>query len=93
MVTLVLHCASHPLQLSYSHGSERRTEALPVHYVFPRQKMDVDEAVGSLLKISRSELVGVGAKKGVILVWDVSLDHLAGENVTGFPNRMLIERY
>jgi len=53
-----------------------RTDALPVHYVFPRRRLDLDEAVGSLLEASEEPLEGDG--KGVMVVWDVAFDHLAG---------------
>jgi len=54
-----------------------RTDALPVHYVFPRQELDVSEAAGSLLGGSHEELK---EKKGIIVVWDVAYDHLAGQS-------------
>ena len=54
-----------------------RTDALPVHYVFPQRKIDVDEAAECLMEASRSEIEG--ARKGVVVVWDVAFDHLAGE--------------
>jgi diphthamide biosynthesis protein 2 len=53
-----------------------RTDALPVHYVFPRQKLDVNEAGRALLEAS-SELAE-GSHKGVMVVWDVSFDWLSG---------------
>jgi len=53
-----------------------RTDALPVHYVFLRKKLDVEEAVESLLEASQDELKGDA--KGVVVVWDVAFDHLGG---------------
>lgn len=55
-----------------------RTDALPVHYVFPRQKLDVKQAMGSLLAACKKELDDDG-KKGIVVVWDVSYDWLASE--------------
>ena len=54
-----------------------RTDALRVHYVFPRQSIDLDEAAQALIKAS-SEL-GDGSHKGVIVVWDVSYDWVSGK--------------
>jgi hypothetical protein len=56
-----------------------RTDALPVHYVFPRQKLDVEDAGRALLAAS-SELAE-GSHKGVMVVWDVSYDWLSGTSV------------
>lgn len=53
-----------------------RTDALPVHYVFPRQTLDLDEAFRALQEAS-SEL-GEGSYKGIVVVWDVSFDWLSG---------------
>jgi diphthamide biosynthesis protein 2 len=52
-----------------------RTDALPVHYVFPRAFLNVDGAVSAFMEESRSEMQ---ERKGVIVVWDVAYDHLAG---------------
>ena len=52
------------------------TDALPVHYVFPRRKLDIAEA-GKALSEASSELAG-GSHKGVMVVWDVAYDWLSG---------------
>lgn len=63
-----------------------RTDALPVHYVFPRQKLDVKEAGQALLAAS-SELAE-GSHKGVMVVWDVSYNWLDGtSNVAYIDSR------
>jgi diphthamide biosynthesis protein 2 len=46
-----------------------------VHYVFPRRRLDVKKAVESLMEGSRLEME---ERKGIIVVWDVAYDHLAG---------------
>jgi hypothetical protein len=55
---------------------ERRTDALPVHYVFPRQRLELQEAVEALQGASVE--LSEGSHKGVIVVWDVSYDWLSG---------------
>jgi hypothetical protein len=69
---------------SRTHG---RTDALPVHYVFPQMTLDIDAAVEALIGASSEELEPRGegedrveAKKGVIVVWDVAFDWLAGKS-------------
>jgi len=66
-----------------------RTDALPVLYVFPRQKLDVKEAGQALLAAS-SELAE-GSHKGIMVVWDVSYDWLSGtSNVAHVDSRQLL---
>lgn len=56
------------------------TDALPVHYVFPRRKLDISEVVQRLRSISEDDfLPGDPAKKGLVVVWDVAFDWLASE--------------
>jgi len=62
-----------------------RTDALPVHYVFPRMTLGVAAAVEALVEASKDEMSSRGegedfveGKKGVIVVWDVAFDWLAG---------------
>lgn len=57
--------------------AEGRTDALPVHYVFPRRKLDLEAAKKALLDAT-IELAD-GSNKGVVIVWDVAYDWLAGE--------------
>lgn len=79
-------CLSHPVcpLLGVSgpkradRGTSRRTDALHVHYVFPRRKLDVDEAVGSLVEAMEKD--SERGCEGVVVVWDVAYDHLAGES-------------
>jgi diphthamide biosynthesis protein 2 len=68
-----------------------RTDALPVHYVFPRQKLDVNEAGRALLEAS-SELAE-GSHKGVTIVWDISYDWLSGTSdlAHGGIHQMLLD--
>ncbi|KGB79085.1 diphthamide biosynthesis protein 2 [Cryptococcus deuterogattii R265] len=75
----VLSCLHLPADflVHYGHACLTPTDALPVHYVFPRQKLDVKQAVRSLLRASKDEL-GDEGKKGIVVVWDVSYDWLAG---------------
>lgn len=60
----------------------RRTDALPVHYVFPRQRIDVALAAESLVEASQEEMAGPSGsgKKGVVVVWDVAIDWVSGEH-------------
>ena len=66
--------------------ADGRTDALPVHYVFPRMMLDVDAAAKALVEASSEEMESRGegdnrveGKKGVIVVWDVAFDWLAGK--------------
>lgn len=61
------------------------TDALPVHYVFPRMTLNVGAAAEALMEASSEEMSSKGegedrieGKKGVIVVWDVAFDWLAG---------------
>lgn len=55
------------------------TDAIPVHYVFPRQSLDVRAAAEALREASAEEFSGEEGKKGVVVVWDVAHDWLADE--------------
>ncbi|AFR98449.1 diphthamide biosynthesis protein 2 [Cryptococcus neoformans C23] len=76
----VLSCLHLPADflVHYGHACLTPTDALPVHYVFPRQKLDVKQAMGSLLAASKKELDDDG-KKGIVVVWDVSYDWLTND--------------
>ena len=65
--------------MHYGHACLTPTDALPVHYVFPRRKLDITEAGRALLEAS-TELGE--SHKGVMVVWDVSYDWLSGMSVT-----------
>jgi len=51
-----------------------RTDALPVHYVFPRFRLDPAAAFAEL--DAKTDWKG---KEGVVVVWDVAYDWLQGE--------------
>ncbi|KAK8866169.1 diphthamide biosynthesis protein 2 [Kwoniella newhampshirensis] len=74
----VLSCLHLPADflVHYGHACLTPTDALPVHYVFPRRKLDVEHAAQTLSDASQEEL-GEGGKKGVVVVWDVAYDWLA----------------
>lgn len=74
----VLSCLHLPADflVHYGHACLTPTDALPVHYVFPRRKLDLAEA-GKALSEASSELAE-GSHKGVMLVWDVAYDWLSG---------------
>jgi diphthamide biosynthesis protein 2 len=69
-----------------------RTDALPVHYVFPRMKLDIEHALDDLTIVSKEELeshsedghshAASGKKRGIIVVWDVAFDWLAGKSLS-----------
>ncbi|KAK4689482.1 diphthamide biosynthesis protein 2, partial [Tremellales sp. Uapishka_1] len=61
-----------------------RTDAIPVHYVFPRRSLDATAALKSLLGASKEEMEGEEAKKAVIVVWDVAFDWVADEIIKTF---------
>jgi diphthamide biosynthesis protein 2 len=61
----------------YGHACLTPTDALPVHYVFPRRRLDIAEAGRALLEAS-TELGE--SHKGVMVVWDVSYDWLSGKS-------------
>lgn len=77
----VLSCLHLPADflVHYGHACLTPTDALPVHYVFPRRKLDIAEAGRALLEAS-TELAE--DHKGVIVVWDVSYDWLSGMLIT-----------
>ncbi|WWD17624.1 diphthamide biosynthesis protein 2 [Kwoniella shandongensis] len=76
----ILSCLHLPADflVHYGHACLTPTDALPVHYVFPRRKLDVEHAAKSLLESSADELSDAGGgKKGVVVVWDVAYDWIA----------------
>jgi diphthamide biosynthesis protein 2 len=77
----VLSCLHLPADflVHYGHACLTPTDALPVHYVFPRRKLDIVKAGRALLEAS-SELGE--SHKGVMVVWDVSYDWLSGMSTT-----------
>jgi diphthamide biosynthesis protein 2 len=77
----VLSCLHLPADflVHYGHACLTPTDALPVHYVFPRRKLDIAEAGRALLEAS-TELGE--SHKGVMVVWDVSYDWLSGKSRT-----------
>jgi diphthamide biosynthesis protein 2 len=77
----VLSCLHLPADflVHYGHACLTPTDALPVHYVFPRRKLDIVEAGRALLEAS-SDLGE--SHKGVMVVWDVSYDWLSGMSTT-----------
>jgi len=77
----VLSCLHLPADflVHYGHACLTPTDALPVHYVFPRRKLDIADAGRALLEASTE----LGENhKGVIVVWDVSYDWLSGMSTT-----------
>ncbi|WVQ97669.1 diphthamide biosynthesis protein 2 [Kwoniella sp. CBS 9459] len=76
----VLSCLHLPADflVHYGHACLTPTDAIPVHYVFPRRKLDIKHVGESLLKESEEEL-GEDDKKGIVVVWDVAYDWLADE--------------
>ncbi|WVQ82524.1 diphthamide biosynthesis protein 2 [Cryptococcus sp. DSM 104549] len=75
----ILSCLHLPADflVHYGHACLTPTDALPVHYVFPRRKLDIQRAADALLKASKEEFDD--GKKGVVVVWDVSYDWLAAD--------------
>ncbi|WVR06104.1 diphthamide biosynthesis protein 2 [Kwoniella sp. DSM 27419] len=73
----VLSCLHLPADflVHYGHACLTPTDAIPVHYVFPRRKLDTQHAVESLIEASKDELEG----KGVVVIWDVAYDWLADD--------------
>ncbi|ORX37454.1 peptidyl-diphthamide biosynthesis [Kockovaella imperatae] len=84
----VLSCLHLPADflVHYGHACLTPTSALPVHYVFPRVKLDVSHAARELEKISKPDLEGSSedVRKGIIVVWDVGVDWLADEICSTF---------
>ncbi|WVF70225.1 diphthamide biosynthesis protein 2 [Kwoniella sp. CBS 6097] len=76
----VLSCLHLPADflVHYGHACLTPTDAIPVHYVFPRRKLDIKQVAESLLAESEGEL-GEDGKKGIVVVWDVAYDWLADE--------------
>lgn len=60
--------------------ADYRTDALPVHYVFPRRRLDA-AAAAKALRDATEDLEG----KGVVVMWDVAYDWLAGEYEDSYP--------
>ncbi|GMK54998.1 hypothetical protein CspeluHIS016_0200540 [Cutaneotrichosporon spelunceum] len=77
----ILSCLHLPADLlvHYGHACLTPTDAIPVHYVFPRQTLDVSAAAAALKDASASEFEGEGGKRGALVVWDVAYDWLADE--------------
>ncbi|WRT64437.1 diphthamide biosynthesis protein 2 [Kwoniella shivajii] len=78
----VLSCLHLPADflVHYGHACLTPTDALPVHYVFPRRRLNTAHAVECLLESGRDDSGGEdGAEKGGIVVWDVAFDWLADE--------------
>jgi len=73
------------ISADFEQVANNSTDALPVHYVFPRMSLNVGAAAEALIKASSEEMSSKGegedrieGKKGVIVVWDVAFDWLAG---------------
>nr|XP_019007414.1 diphthamide biosynthesis protein 2 [Kwoniella pini CBS 10737]OCF46195.1 diphthamide biosynthesis protein 2 [Kwoniella pini CBS 10737] len=77
----VLSCLHLPADflVHYGHACLTPTDALPVFYVFPRRKLDVQHAVAGFIEASKEDLTEESVKKGVIVVWDVAFDWLADQ--------------
>ena len=65
-----------------------RSDALPVHYVFPRRSLDINHALECLVESGRSDLGGTSeglkeqeSNKGIIVVWEVAFDWLSGKHL------------
>ncbi|KAL7419521.1 Diphthamide biosynthesis protein 2 [Cryptotrichosporon argae] len=80
----VLSCLHLPADflVHYGHACLTPTDALPVHYVFPKRRLDVARAADSLAEATKGDVV-----KGVIVVWDVAHDWLADEITSTFAKR------
>ena len=70
----------YPASLAKRRALTNSTDAIPVHYVFPRRSLDVFVAGVSLAEASKSELES--GRKGVVVVWDVAYDHAASELIS-----------
>ncbi len=55
-----------------------------MHYVFPRQTLDVRAAAAALKDAAAGEFEGEDAKRGALVVWDVAHDWLADEIQAAF---------
>ncbi|KAL1408870.1 Diphthamide biosynthesis protein 2 [Vanrija albida] len=79
----VLSCLHLPADflVHYGHACLTPTDALPVHYVFPRRSLDVAAAVEALRDVSKDE---VAEKRGIVVVWDVAYDWHAEDIVREF---------
>ncbi|CAK9784622.1 diphthamide biosynthesis protein [Cutaneotrichosporon oleaginosum] len=82
----ILSCLHLPADLlvHYGHACLTPTDAIPVHYVFPRQSLDVSAAAEALKELAAGEFEGEDAKGGALVVWDVAHDWLADEIQTAF---------
>lgn len=61
----------------------RRTDAIPVHYVFPRRKVELDSARQGFMAVRGEVLADDTERTGVIVVWDVAYDWAAGMDQRG----------
>ncbi|ODN78024.1 diphthamide biosynthesis protein 2, variant [Cryptococcus amylolentus CBS 6039] len=86
----ILSCLHLPADflVHYGHACLTPTDALPIHYVFPRKKLDVGHAFGALSKTSEEDVQD--GKKGVIVVWDVAYDWLASSIAETFTKESTI---
>ncbi|BEI81471.1 hypothetical protein CcaverHIS002_0206310 [Cutaneotrichosporon cavernicola] len=84
----ILSCLHLPADLlvHYGHACLTPTDAIPVHYVFPRQTLDVSAAADALKGAAASEFQGEDAKRGALVVWDVGYDWLANEIQSAFSD-------
>ncbi|GFZ46057.1 Diphthamide biosynthesis protein 2 [Saitozyma sp. JCM 24511] len=86
----VLSCLHLPADflVHYGHACLTPTDSLPVHYVFPRQRIDVTHAAESLVEASQEEMAGPSGsgKKGVVVVWDVAIDWVSDDIIDTFSS-------
>ncbi|ORY23373.1 putative peptidyl-diphthamide biosynthesis [Naematelia encephala] len=85
----VLSCLHLPADflVHYGHACLTPTDALPVHYVFPRRSLYAKDAVDKLVDACKEDMEIEGGRKAFIVVWDVSLDWLADEIHKTFTER------
>lgn len=74
-------CLPHSVGDTPGELTDARTDALPVHYVFPRRSLDVAAAAEALRDVSTDD---VAEKRGVVVVWDVAYDWHAEDIVREF---------
>ncbi|KAI9638236.1 peptidyl-diphthamide biosynthesis [Dioszegia hungarica] len=79
----VLSCLHLPADylVHYGHACLTPTDALPVHYVFQRQSLDVEEALNAFRAASEADR---SERKGTVVVWDVGYDWKAEDIVQRF---------
>ena len=77
----ILSCSHLPADflIHYGHACLTPTDAIPVRYVFPRQKLDVSAAAASLYAAAFAESEPTERKRAALVVWDVAYDWLSGE--------------